>query len=470
VSDHCFQTISQLYQGYRDGSLDPLAVMDAIFQQINRHEHKLHAYVRQFRDEALLLADAARQQIDAGQSLGPLTGVPIALKDLVDMEGRVTAGGSPARKDRISPHTASIAARLMRAGAIITGKTHTVEMAAGGWGTNEHMGTPWNPWDLNVHRVPGGSSSGSAVAVAAGFAAGAIGTDTGGSVRLPAAFCGLVGLKVTEGLLPLDGIIPLSPTLDSPGPMTRSVVDAALMFDVLCGRPPEDISTDFASSAGLYLEIEKDVKGLKLGVPNAALLDDCEEEVNDAFETSVALMEQLGAEIVCFDLPKSLEAYTQASLVIINAEGYHANKAILDDDQAVMDRWVRQRLRQGQKISADQYLDARETCVADRDEFQRIVSTIDGWLSPTLRTAAIPVTDVDHQATPGVTTRIANYLGLCGITVPNGFTASGLPLGLQIVCHPHSEAMALRIARAHEVHTQWVERRPVMEAQPNPTC
>ena len=193
--------------------------------------------------DARLAAEAADKAIRAGHAVGPLHGVPVALKDLVDLEGRVTTGGSKVWAKRVSAVTATLARRLISAGMIVLGKTHTVEFAMGGWGTNTHMGTPWNPWDATVHRTPGGSSSGSGVAVAAGLAPAAIGTDTGGSVRLPASWCGIVGLKVTVGRISTFGVLPLSTTLDTPGPMARSVEDAALLYRVLNGPDPNDPST-----------------------------------------------------------------------------------------------------------------------------------------------------------------------------------------------------------------------------------
>ena len=177
--------------------------------RIAAHDAKLHAFVDVYADDARLAAEAADKAIRAGHAVGPLHGVPIALKDLIDIEGRVTTGGSMAWRDRRSPATATLARRFFAQGMIVLGKTHTVEFAMGGWGTNQHLGTPWNPWDLEAHRTPGGSSSGSGVAVASGFAPWAIGTDTGGSVRLPASWCGLSGLKTTIGRVSTYGILPL---------------------------------------------------------------------------------------------------------------------------------------------------------------------------------------------------------------------------------------------------------------------
>src|SRR5215475_698370 len=226
--------------------LSPVTVIEAFLARIAASDGKLHAFVDVYADDARLAAEAADRAIRSGHAVGPLHGVPIALKDLIDLEGRVTTGGSAAWRDRRSPATATLAKKLIAAGMIVLGKTHTVEFAMGGWGTNHHMGTPWNPWDAQVPRTPGGSSSGSGVAVASAMAPWAIGTDTGGSVRLPAAWCGLSGLKTTIGRVSTYGILPLSPTLDTPGPLARSVEDAALLFSVMQGFDPLDRLTHAA--------------------------------------------------------------------------------------------------------------------------------------------------------------------------------------------------------------------------------
>ena len=208
--------------------------------RIERLEPKLHAFVSVNAANARLAAEAADKAIRSGHAVGPLHGIPIAIKDLVEIEGEIAMGGTAAWRNRIAPHTATLMRKLMAAGMINLGKTHTVEFAYGGWGTNQHLGTPWNPWDASTHRTPGGSSSGSGVAVAARMAPWAIGTDTGGSVRIPAAWNGITGLKTTIGRISTFGVLPLSPTLDTPGPITRDVEDAALLLTVLQGADPRD--------------------------------------------------------------------------------------------------------------------------------------------------------------------------------------------------------------------------------------
>src|SRR6202011_165831 len=250
--------------------LSPVDVAEALLARIAAHDPKLHAFIDVYADEARLAAAAADKAIRSGHAVGPLHGVPIALKDLIDLEGRITTGGSMVWRGRRSAGGGGPAAGLHAARGVVLGKTHTVEFAMGGWGTNQHLGTPWNPWDPEVARTPGGSSSGSGVAVASGMAPWAIGTDTGGSVRLPASWCGLSGLKTTIGRVSTYGILPLSPTLDTPGPMARSVIDAALLYNVMQGPDPLDPRTRGVMPDDPMPAMRRGVRGLRLArMPDA---------------------------------------------------------------------------------------------------------------------------------------------------------------------------------------------------------
>ena len=278
--------------------LSPVDLVDDCLARIERLEPKLHAFTEVYAADARLAAEAADKAIRSGHAVGPLHGIPVALKDLVEIEGRVAAGGSAVWKGRRSERTATLARRLIAAGMVVVGKTHTVEFAYGGWGTNQHLGTPHNPWDAADARTPGGSSSGSGVAVAARLVPCAIGTDTGGSVRLPAAWCGITGLKTTVGRVSTHGVLPLSPTLDTPGPMVRSVEDAAILLEVLQGADPLDPKTQGRRDAEPMPGLRRRVKGLRLARMPEAERGGVEGEVLAAYDRSVAVLADLGADIV----------------------------------------------------------------------------------------------------------------------------------------------------------------------------
>jgi len=441
--------------------LSPVAVVEALLQRIATHDQKLHAFIDVYAEDARLAAEAADKAIRSGHAVGPLHGVPIALKDLIDLEGRVTTGGSMAWRDRRSAVTATLARRLIAQGMIVLGKTHTVEFAMGGWGTNQHLGTPWNPWDLTVSRTPGGSSSGSGVAVAAGFAPWAIGTDTGGSVRLPASWCGLSGLKTTIGRVSTYGILPLAPSLDTPGPLARSVEDAALLYSVMVGRDPLDPRTLSAPPPDdLLTGMRRGVRGLRLARMPAAERQGCAAEMLAAYDAALERLAGLGAEIVEVALPCRFADATDMVGRIIGSEAYQLVGDLVDNPGLSIDDAVRPRIQIGRGISARDYLAA----LAERDALKRrflgALDGIDALLTPTTQTAAIPVQSVDQTTTPAHFTRFVNLLELCALSLPNGFTQTGLPLSLQIICRPYDEATALRIGWAYQAATDWHERHP----------
>jgi aspartyl-tRNA(Asn)/glutamyl-tRNA(Gln) amidotransferase subunit A len=442
------------------GKLSPVDLVDALLARIEAHDRKLHAYVEVYGDEARLAAEAADKAIRAGYRIGPLHGIPIALKDLIELDGRVTTGGSQVWRERRSTHTATIAQRMIAAGMIVLGKTHTVEFAMGGWGTNQHRGTPWNPWDPAMARTPGGSSSGTGVAVAACLAPWGIGTDTGGSVRLPASWCGLSGLKTTIGRVSTFGILPLSPSLDTPGPMARSVEDAALLYRTIEGPDPNDPRTLGRAPAGSLAAMRRGVRGLKLARMPAIERDQVAAEMLNAYDAAIDTFARLGAEIVAVTLPRRFADYTQLTGRIIGAEAYFLVGDLIDDMSLPIDEAVRPRIASGRGISARDYLGALREQAQAKAEFAAALGDADALLTPTTLTAAIPLDAVDQATTPAHFTRFVNALELCALAVPNGFTAGGLPLSLQIVCRGYDEETALRIGWAFQQATEWHTRRP----------
>jgi aspartyl-tRNA(Asn)/glutamyl-tRNA(Gln) amidotransferase subunit A len=441
--------------------LSPVAVVEDYLARITRLEPKLAAFTEVYAADALLAAEGADKAIRAGHAVGPLHGVPIALKDLVDIEGRVTMGGSAARRTRLSTVTATVARRLMAQGMIVLGKTHTVEFAYGGWGTNQHLGTPWNPWDLGVARTPGGSSSGSGVAVAAGLTPWAVGTDTGGSVRLPSAFCGLTGLKVTIGRISTHGIIPLSGTFDTPGPMARSVEDVALLYTLLSGPDPLDPTTRGIAPVDPMPSLHRGVRGLRLARMPEAEREGVAAEVLAAYDRSLDLLADLGAEIVDIALPFRFTDLATAS-DITKAEAYFFNRDLVEDASAPIGDAVRERVLVGAGISAQDFLATNHYRQSMKRALAPILAGVDALLTPTTETAAIPVSDVDEAKLPSRFTRFGNLLDLCALALPNGFTTTGLPLSLQIACPGYEEAMALRIGQAFQRASDWHLRRPVL--------
>lgn len=458
--DPVWATVAELSRAFAARALSPVDAVDALLERIRRRDPALRAYIAVYEADARLAAEAADRAIRSGHRVGPLHGVPIALKDLVDLEGRVTTGGSKVWEKRVSPVTATLAERLVAAGMIVLGKTHTVEFAMGSWGTNTHLGTPWNPWDPATHRTPGGSSSGSGVAVAAGMAPAAIGTDTGGSVRLPAAWCGLVGLKVTAGRISTHGVLPLSSTLDTPGPLARSVEDAALIFKILNGPDPRDPQTLVWAPLDPLPALRRGVGGLRLALLPESERAGVDAEVLAAYDASLKTLEALGARLVDVRLPHRLADYAAATGRIIGVEGYRFVGELVDDTSLPVDPHVRPRIQLGRDVSARDYL----LTLAEREErrrrFAAAMADVDALLTPTTQTPPIPIDRVDQSGTAAHFTRPANYLGLCGLAVPNGFTAGGLPTSLQILGHPGDEGMVLRIGWAYEQATPWRNRRP----------
>jgi aspartyl-tRNA(Asn)/glutamyl-tRNA(Gln) amidotransferase subunit A len=443
------------------GRLSPVAAVEAFLARIAAQNQQLHAYIAVYDDTARMAAEAADKAIRSGHAVGPLHGVPIALKDLIDLEGKVTTGGSAVWRERRSAVTATLARKLIAAGMIVLGKTHTVEFAMGGWGTNHHMGTPWNPWDRDVARAPGGSSSGSGVAVASAMAPWAIGTDTGGSVRLPAAWCGLTGLKTTIGRVSTYGILPLAPSLDTPGPMARSVEDAALLFSVMQGADLLDrLTLSAPPPCDPFPTLRRGVKGLRLARMPASERDGCAADMLAAYDGALDAFARLGAEIVDIKLPIAFADATVATGRIIGSEAYRLEGDLVDDMSLPIDPAVRPRIQLGRDIRAHQYLAA----LAERDrmkaEFLAALDGIDALLTPTTQSAAMPVEEINQDTTPAHFTRVFNLLEMCALALPDGFTANGLPLSLQIVCRPYDEAMALRIGWAYQQATDWHERRP----------
>ncbi len=464
-----FAPIHTLAPLIASGRLAPRTLVECFLDRIERADAKLGAFVALYGEEALRAADAAGEAIAAGHSLGPLHGIPIALKDLIEIEGRVTTAGCLQWRDRVSTVTATLVRRLLGAGAVLLGKTHLVEFALGGWGTNYQMGTPWNPWDAETHRVPGGSSSGSGVAVAAGLASAALGSDTGGSVRIPSSFCGLVGLKTTHGRFSNYGVVLLCEGLDTVGPLTRSVEDAALLFDALHGPDGNDPHTLPHPRSDVLSGLKLGARSLRIGVVPRAELDASqamEADIGAHYEQAAQVLEGLGAHLEEVSLGDSLLSLQAQTGILISAEAYQIHRPAIEDTGAPFDPWVQKRILAGKDVSGADYVEALKHQARARREMAARMRDFDAVILPTTPVTAQALEGLDEADLPHSRyTRAGNYLGLCALAVPMGFTVAGLPTSLQILGKPHAEDMALRIGWAYEqANPLLASHRPNLDA------
>ena len=433
---------------------------------IERRNGSLNAFVKVMRQSASAEAEQRDRQAEGVAGRGPLHGVAVAIKDIIDVAGEVSGCGSLTRKDAApAVRDAHVVARLRDAGAVIVGKTHTVEYAFGGYGTNITVGTPRNPWDLQVHRVPGGSSSGSGVAVGAGLVPAALGTDTGGSVRIPSALCGCVGLKTSIGLIGRTGVAPLSVRLDTVGPMARDVRTVAAMLSVLIGPDPQDRATEHDQHMrpqDVLDRLDDGIAGMRLGCLEARDLPLASEEVKADYAAALRKLEELGARVVTCTLPERQDTYLSRVSKLVAVEGYGYYGELVENPNSGLAEPVRQRMLAGKGITSAQLeqLDAQRR--HDLHAAQSIFEGFDAIVLPTVPFAAMPLAEVDETAAPyAAHTRWANYLDLAGLAVPTALSTAGLPMSLQIVVRRFDDPLALRIGRAYETARGEFPRPPV---------
>ncbi len=391
-------------------------------------------------------------------ALGGGDGPAFAIKDLFDVKGVPTGGGSRVPLSEDPKAHAVVVQKLLDAGWRAVGKTHTVELAYGGWGTNRALGAPWNPWDAKVHRAPGGSSSGSAVAVAAGLVDAALGSDTGGSVRIPAATCGVVGLKPGRGLVSLKGVHPLAPSLDTVGCLARDVATAARMLGVISGPDGADaVRGPFDAEAALAL----DVADRRLAAIPLEHLGEVDTEVGRLYLAALDRLRRAGVTVQMVRPPKALDESFAPNGLIMAGEGWRIWRERIEKHRKVMDPWIVRRFEVGRDIDDAALKAALEQRAADQALFHGWLAAYDGLVTPTCPIPASPLDSIDETTSPlSRLTRAANYLDLPGITVPCGLTQGGLPVGLQIIGRPRDEATVVALGAAFEVVSGWNGRTP----------
>ncbi|MBW8004175.1 MAG: Asp-tRNA(Asn)/Glu-tRNA(Gln) amidotransferase subunit GatA [candidate division NC10 bacterium] len=452
----------------RRRELSPVELVQAMVDRIDAYGKTLNAYIAWYPEQAVQQARKAEDALARGRPVGPLHGVPVAVKDLFFTAGLPTTAGARVLADFVPQEDATVIHRLKEAGAILLGKLNLHELAYGVTNENPHFGPVRNPWNLN--RISGGSSGGSAAAVAASLCLASLGTDTGGSIRIPASCCGVVGLKPTYGRVSRNGILPLAWSLDHVGPITRTVEDAALMLQVLAGEDSRDVTTSALPVPDYARLLGGDLKGLRIGLVSAFFTDPAEVDpsVMAAVREALQTMESVGARVEEVSVPFLRHAPAiQYITLATEASANHARLLRTRGRELGLD--VRRRLELGEFITAPQYVRAQQGRRLLMQELAAVFRRVDLLITPTLPVVAPPIGDqtltihgVEKRVQPTLTrcTSFVNLTGLPAISLPCGSDADGLPVGLQLIGQPFDEATLLRGAYAYQQASAWHTRRP----------
>ncbi len=442
----------------------------AVLARIERLNPQLNAYLTVLAAEATAGARWVEREIRRGHHRGPLHGIPISLKDNIWTRGIRTTAGSRLLADFVPDRDATVARRLRRAGAILLGKTNLHEFAYGVTTNNAFYGPTHNPWAAD--HIPGGSSGGSAAGVAAGMCYASLGSDTGGSIRIPAAMCGIVGLKPTFGRVSCAGVVPLARSLDHVGPLARTVADAAIVLCAIAGRDPLDATTLARPVPDYLAELRRPLRRLRLGWPREYFFDKLDAEVRRAVEAAARTFEQHGARMEEISLPHIGESVDPSThIALAEATAFHQSAGYFPVRAPEYSQEVRTRLERGAEVRAVDYLKAFEAQKVVRADFEAAFTRVDAILAPTVpvpapRIGAKVVTIGSEEETVRAAllrlNRPANFTGLPAISVPCGFTQKGLPIGLQLIGPAFDEARLLRIAYAYERATEWHKRLPAL--------
>jgi aspartyl-tRNA(Asn)/glutamyl-tRNA(Gln) amidotransferase subunit A len=460
-------TLGALADAIRAGQVSPVEATEACLARIERHDGTLRAFITVDVEGALELARVREGEVAAGRLRGPLHGVPLAYKDLCFIRGLPTSCGTKTAEYFIAEQDATAVTRLTQAGAITLGKLNMTELALGPFGDNAHHGDVQNPWRLG--HCAGGSSSGSGAAVAAGLVVGALGTDTGGSIRLPAACCGIVGLKPTYGRVSRAGVMPLSWSLDHVGPMARTVRDAALLLAVIGGHDPADATTSHRPVPDYVTQLDGLITGLRVGVPENYYWVGLDPEVTAAARAAIGTLGHLGARVVEQPLPDP-QIMSDVCNIIARCESAAVHARLVREQPHALQPAVRARLDVGFQLSAYEYLQATRLRARLTRAFVRdVLATVDVLVAPTIPEPAPTLEAAKAGTTADVVARMGRFsrltrpwngLGVPVLSLPCGFSAAGLPLGLQIVGRPFAEATVLRVGHAYEQAAGWWRRRP----------
>jgi aspartyl-tRNA(Asn)/glutamyl-tRNA(Gln) amidotransferase subunit A len=458
--------LTAVAQAIAQKRLSSREVTQSCLRRIARYEPRLNAFIAIEADEALQAAEAADAALAKGGGRGALHGVPLAHKDMYYDAGRVVTCGSKIRRDFVASTTSTALQRLKDAGTVRLGTLQMAEFAYGPTGHNAHFGAVHNPWRFD--HITGGSSSGSGAAVAARLTFAALGSDTGGSVRMPAHFCGVTGLKTTVGRISRAGAMPLSQSLDTVGPLARTAGDCALLLGLMAGADPADPTAVGGPLPDYMAAAQQPVKGLTIGIPTAFYVDDLDPEVARIIDETVAVLKREGATIVQVELPDQRQLAAASQLVLaVEAAAFH-KRWMIERPQDYGPQ-VLMRLQNGLAVPAVSYLEAMRWRGPALAAHLAAVNGVDAVIAPVAPVAAPTIAESDVGNSPGADaviqrltrfTRPVNYLGLPSLAVPSGFTRDGLPVGMQLIGRPFDEATLLRIGAAFQRATDFHDRVP----------
>ncbi len=465
MTDPIKLTLTETAAAIRNHKLSSLEVTRALLARIERWQPVLNAFVRVEAEEALAAAAAAYAAMARGIACGPLHGVPLAHKDMYYITGKLAECGSKIRNGWVAAVTSTAIARLHGAGAVRLGALHMAEFAYGPTGHNEHLGPARNPW--NPQRITGGSSSGSAAAVAARLTCAALGSDTGGSIRLPAHFCGVTGFKPTYGRVSRANAMPLSFTLDTVGPLALSAEDCALIGSVIAGVDPLDPTTSGAPAWDMAAT-RRSPNGMTIAVPRKFYVDDLESDVAGVLDEALAAFRGLGARVVEVDLPDQT-AISAAALIVLAVEAASLHAPWLRERSGDYSAQVRNRLQNGLAYSAIEYLEALRWRGPALAAHLAAIDGVDIVVAPASRAAAPTIEETDVGGGPGAEAAIQaitrfmrpiNYLGLPVLEIPAGVSRHGMPIGLQLIGRPFDDETAIALGRAYQTVTNHHRRIP----------
>ncbi|MGB3364462.1 MAG: Asp-tRNA(Asn)/Glu-tRNA(Gln) amidotransferase subunit GatA [Thermodesulfobacteriota bacterium] len=482
-----FLTIKEASELLKKKELSPVELTQSILERINKIDDNLNSYVTVLAEKALESAKKAEEDITNGNYLGPLHGIPLGLKDIFITKDITTTCSSKMLENFIPPYDATVTEKLLNSGAVIVGKNNMDEFAMGSSTETSYFGPTKNPWD--IERVPGGSSGGSASATAASLCLGSVGTDTGGSIRQPAALCGVVGMKPTYGRVSRFGMIAFASSLDQAGPITKTVEDTALILNAISGHDPKDSTCLNIPVPDYTKSLKSDLKGLKIGIPKEYFVDGMDKDVENSSRKAISAMEELGAEIVEISLPHT--EYAVLTYYIIAPSEASSNLARYDGvkygfraegAESLRDMYfktraqgfgneVKRRIMLGTYALSSGYYDAyylkaQKVRTLIKNDFDEAFKNVDAIVAPTTPEVAFKIgektQDPIKMYLSDVLTIPCNIAGLPGISVPCGFSSDGLPIGIQVLGKPFDEETVIHVAHAYEQSTNWGERRPEM--------